>query len=485
MASPQDGDVLYTKALDYWSNRRNRGDHNLDGDEIRYLIENHVKKAIDEYMVAARDNNVNAEKKAEKKLRGVLNDMVEVLRQSGQPPLSGAKEFFGHLYKHVFQPGHQRFVNSLEAVARKERRMTTEDKAIQELLKIPCTFYPQWNFDFIPEIQCGTMLRDVGRRTPLSPPITRQNDEKKKLKTVKRTGEAVAVKKGPPVFAPAEGGLFRVGEPQEVAEFQKWNSKVLLWQPRFRIVNVNENIRNNRTLERIVNCTVEMLSTLDIPGDLPRMDDLILLKQEAQFWLEEFFNFFVNPCDFSNPTELRTDENYSKYRQGILVPLVKLAALLNNTTFTQSLKNENPIVFDQLMQPLMTLDQWKEYLSLNFPDAAALLFYDRAQAINPDFFLNKYTGILSALEKIQELFVIRPLGQRLQQPKRQPIDKWSGKMSGRSSKRSRDEEDEVISLGSISPSEVSFEEMSSSFENENEEDKSGYEDQDKYIDILE
>lgn len=373
----------YELQLDAWAVKRNDGNYYADIPEVNFLITSYLRPAIQKYLNNQKDQKVKRE------VQEILNDMVRVMQTSGTSKgasYPGTTRLMEFLYTNVFKELHDRFKENLNQVGRGVRQPSAEDRVISEILKVPNSFFPAWIQKYVPEVTQPLEPVRLGKRERLVTGFKKKSGGPKKVQL-------------PPkevITSPAEGGPFRVSEPLGVKPFMGWTSKVLMFQP----ISAKESSSGNEGLRKMVYDTEKMLTDLDLPAELPRIDDLILLRQEARFWLEEFFNFLVEPCDFANPWELKNADTYSKYRTRVMVPLVKLSIMLNKKYYLTKLAIAHPTVFGQLIEPIMTFQQWREYLSLHFPDAAALMFDGTAHE-----FYQKNPAILSTLEKIQKLFV--------------------------------------------------------------------------------
>lgn len=126
----------------------------------------------------------------------------------------------------------------------------------------------------------------------------------------------------------------------------QWNSEMLLFEPRDKgiadkwLIKSFFDIRTYMTGKQsssffvfFLNRRGYMLTRLLVSGTIfeknpPILDDLIIMIQEIQFWITSFFSDILTPCTLRAPTAVRSvlfkDTNMVKYRDGVMLPLMKL-----------------------------------------------------------------------------------------------------------------------------------------------------------------
>uniref|UniRef100_A0A6C0BN88 Uncharacterized protein n=1 Tax=viral metagenome TaxID=1070528 RepID=A0A6C0BN88_9ZZZZ len=390
----------YDAAIENWAVARDQGNVRPDLREIQYLFAEHLKPAL----CAALDRG---DPEAWKKIAQIFSDFSSVFTSSGKSRegaagtvrFSGTNRFLDYLYTQVYQDLHRQYQESNQEIVRGSRRPSTRDRNRIRVLQYPDRFFSNWITDYVPDVTAPQESLKIGDRP--------------KLSGGKRQFQKTAVQKprkpkGEQMISPAHGGAFKVKEPFNVAQFRDWPSRFLMYQP---IQDGVEPSGGNEGLGKMVYYTQDMLKGLAENNKLPRrIDDLVLLHQQARFWTEEFFDFVVNPCDFTNPGDLQNDQVYSKYRTQVLVPLIKLALFTLKSSAVDPLRQRavedsgSDQAYQTLMSPVMHLDQWREYVSVHFPDAARVLFNENPSADAVRFY-QKYDQIMPTLRRIQELFV--------------------------------------------------------------------------------
>jgi hypothetical protein len=388
----------YRRALNQWARKRNDRLYE-DFTDIQYLIDNYLQRAAKCYIDQTIKNQKTEASKCYTILKNGLNDMVKVLQTSGEMGVEGkhpgTTRFMKFLYDKFFKKGHETFKKSLSEVTRPGGRPpTVRDTAIRDILTLPNTYFPNWNTLFMPEIT--TILRPPQAERPK---LTGK-PSKSSFEVATKKKRPAPPPEGTQVTARALGGAFPIKEPLGVKEFATWSSLVLMFQP----ISENEDSGGNEGLRKMVSRTRRMFTTLQ-KDDWPRTDDLWLLRQEAQFWLEEFFNFLLTPCEFANPAYLENSHATSKYRTHVILPLTKLVLISQDREKRIPEKAEQTSL---VFSPMMTQIQWREYLSLNFPDAAASLFGEEVK--HPEFF-QEHAHILQTLKSIEDMFVFPAAGQ--------------------------------------------------------------------------
>jgi len=390
----------YEQAIYSWIAKREEGVTAADIPEIKYIFFQHLRPAI----------NQNRIEEIEK----MLSDLATVLSTSGGTVAGkggtirykGTNTFLNYLYEKIFEAIHEQYKKATNEIVRGMRKPNRTDFERVRLLQLPNRFFSSWIENYVPDVTVPQESLKIGERQKLTPQTKRQFE--KPAKSVIRKPR---VRKQDLPISPAEGGPFKVTEPLTVARYQDWPSKFLMFQP---LKEGSESSGGNEGLGEMVYGTLKMLRSLAENDQLPeRLDDLVLLRQQARFWIEEFFNFILAPCDFANPSDIQIDQMYSKYRIHIMVPLIKLALFTSNQQEVNKLREasqketKSDEVYQRLMSPIMTTPQWREYLTVHFPDAARVLFNESPtpQALA---FYQRYGQIVSTLRRIQELFVDRP-----------------------------------------------------------------------------
>lgn len=102
----------------------------------------------------------------------------------------------------------------------------------------------------------------------------------------------------PPPISPASLGAFKYKEVYQIAGYKPWSSRLL-------IISEPENMRDlNQIYKQAIDAVIDS-------EKIVRLDDLILLRQKARFWIEEFFNHIISPCQFTTPTILQCDDKFN------------------------------------------------------------------------------------------------------------------------------------------------------------------------------
>lgn len=209
---------------------------------------------------------------------------------------------------------------------------------------------------------------------------------------------------------------------------QEWYSAFLLYQPKLT------SLKDEWLID-----SVEIISSLaqnadEWAGIKPeKVDDLIILVQEVQFWLAQYQSDVLNSCSFSAPTSLRKTQtqHHSIFRDNVMTPLLKFVFLVyvdKGTLYRKLIRN---LMINQTIETkFIPLDLWIKYVSIQFPLAAFHLFKsddDLNQSVNHDLQLmydatytkqeKKGEKAISFLKEIQRLFVIDEPTQQIQESK--------------------------------------------------------------------
>jgi hypothetical protein len=97
----------------------------------------------------------------------------------------------------------------------------------------------------------------------------------------------------------------------------------------------------------------------------PSVATMWLLRNQAEFWIEEFLNFVVAPCEYKAEFKQMQD-----MRVQLMVPLLKMRAALE-----KSIQEGTPAKFAVIFAtPLFQPWEWREILSTLFPLTAMVYF---------------------------------------------------------------------------------------------------------------
>lgn len=202
----------------------------------------------------------------------------------------------------------------------------------------------------------------------------------------------------------------------------QWNSEMLLFEPRDVGIADGWLIKSFFDVRKYMTDTIFELNP-------PILDDLIIMIQEIQFWITSFFSDILTPCTLKAPTAVRSillkETNMVKYRDGVMLPLMKLYFIFTIYRDKEEMLNqqdESRIAY--VKTPFLTSDQWEQYLSLQFPAVASQIFPDneREPEVSMDLsneYYNLYKNsdeVVKFLKFVQTNFVQKAVQKKTSVP---------------------------------------------------------------------
>lgn len=330
----------------------------------------------------------------------------------GQP--AGAYDFVKLMHDMVYRPLYDVYEENLRnRMGGQKSASDARLQAMLTMLRLPNDHFPTWNRTFFPRLAQAekvvtgqkTVLVTTAKRQP-GKGLTVGGDKKKKLLKISSaaTNEYAET---------TGGGPFEVrARSYGISAFKEWDDSVLLFRPKELF-----NVPSQYYLAEIAKQTLTMLAL-----KVPSVDDLVLLKQQARFWLDEFFNNVVLPCTFAAPnliTSRGDGDVFAAYRLNVMPALFTLSFFLERPDLVLE-GGRNKAAVDYLKRPIMTEGEWRQYMSMNFPQTAMVLFDEvpgtvtlTSDAAKEAFQLAKRVAeetspIIPTLQKMQDLLIVKP-----------------------------------------------------------------------------
>lgn len=390
-------------AVRAWTQLRRNGNYSLAILPIEDLVRN-VEQTVRRFFTAASQSDARAQATELQSLRGTLNDVAQVFAEGDT---RGYRDFlallferasFANLYERWQQLLAQVTAAAAQGAARDNdavRRLRREAAAARELLTVPAEYFGSAWSALTPDISeqittnIGTRQSVLGeRRTSTTP--------------AKKKPPRVAVATADPDLAQrqAREKQQQVDDPFPVSETYKESSV-----PDPGVYVTSQYATTTGQYETSEQELLEMLNTLQAlqnsRAPLPTVAEFWMMRHEAGFWIEEFFNVSLASCDFSSPAIFEREQAFRRY---ILFNLLKLslAAATQRDRYQGALR-----------EPLFDAWQWREYMSTQFPLISMTLFDEtpasgaavalrQANPVPPDAY------VLQALRFVEEFFVSAP-----------------------------------------------------------------------------
>jgi hypothetical protein len=264
--------------------------------------------------------------------------------------------FQDRLYLAVFKRLKDQYNQQLEQDVRggqKSSRITR----LETLIRLPQQYVStRWLERYFPDFTTGPQ-----RAAGLKPKATPDPGDERR---VKFSRPAKSQDHPETVLDPAtvKDGRFQAVETASLAPTAYEFSQLLLWSPD------DSDQDQNRLVKEVLDTMRKLVSRQD--GVVK--DQVLLLRQQAQFWSAEFFHDVVRPCNFKNLNQL---QQQTPQVHLVLVPLIKLVWILNKNIklspvgeeMDRSRRETVESALDLRRQPVMTRTQWREFQALVFP----------------------------------------------------------------------------------------------------------------------
>lgn len=282
---------------------------------------------------------------------GLVGELKKYQTRFARDP-SDLSAFQDRLYQAVFKRLKDQYSQQLEQDVRAGQK-SSRIARLETLIRLPQQYVStRWLDRYFPGLTTRPQ-RDTGLKPKATPDVADDDDERRvKFSRPPRSQNAETTLDS----ATVKDGRFQSVETSSLAPTAYDFSQLLLWSP-----------PNSSDQNRLVQEVVRVMPTLVSRQDGVVKDQVILLRQQAQFWSAEFFHTVVRPCNFKNLNQL---QQQTPQIHLVLVPLVKLVWILNQGIKLSPGDGQSDLaetVLDLSGQPVMTSTQWREFQALSFP----------------------------------------------------------------------------------------------------------------------
>lgn len=387
-----------TKAWEQLRNSGNVGVDNMPVQEFLYMLRQYVERYIN------NPTSVTALTNIEK----ILSDAKDIIESTG-PSSEGLDLFLPELFRRVYEDFYNEYLRDTgitAAQAGKQRRSRNDSRrmtAIRDVIVLPTTL--------IGDSQWSKLIQSIGGsgKKEFAPRAIRPSLRGSDAPSFSTTNDDDD-EDGDDDIAMEKSAAKKAKQEQQKREEDEDRERKQTEYDFEPIENMNKSRYKQTDLSWILDeltekkgdsrrWTVAEMIAHQFSGQRRRenreipMEDFWLVKNEVRFWIEEFFNSTLRPCNFATPSTLMNADQYEKFQTRIMYSLLKLTRAVADMTGKLTPQTA-----------LFTPAQWREYLSINFPAEAAVYFQERSDATigNSN---NVHEKVMSVLSNIEHTFV--------------------------------------------------------------------------------
>lgn len=355
------------RAVSQWALERGRGNLSLAIEAVRAIILQ-AQGVMREYIRAAGAGEANAREAALDQMRLLLDGVADVFAANNE----GLSEFLDLQFRRVFSSSYARWQDLLLQItasatsaggARNEalvQSWRSESDALRDILRVPLNYFGNTWASLIPDItqrrataRIGTRESVLGKRAKKS--VARKAVTKEAKEASIQRADNVERQRAKRAVDQKDADPFPVVEPYAESSVPDPS------------IYVTAQYQTDRVYKNGDDELWAMVPTIVSLGGqpLPSLAEFWMLKHEAGFWSEEYFNVSLASCDFSAPAVLESDSNFRRYIMFNLLKLAQAATTARDTRYQGA-----------LAVPLFTMTQWREYMSTQFPLSSIVYFQE-------------------------------------------------------------------------------------------------------------